>query len=136
MSDTTLNFPDKMPLRLAGVYLDMGEQRLRTLAREGQVPGADNSEGVWIFTKEGLEEFKLNRATSPRKAAVRGDGKAFIVRIPIDKLAAAKDALGKLGIELQNRYDYAKQKEYQAKRRVAKAAAKAAKATAEPAEDA
>jgi hypothetical protein len=132
MSDQTdtLTFPDKMNLRLASVFIDMSEQRLRTLARENAIPGAAKDEGGnWVFTKEGLAEYNELRASgSTRKVAVRGDGKAFVIRVKPQDLTDVKEFLATKEIELEPRYNYAKQREYQARRK----AEKAAQATAQP----
>jgi hypothetical protein len=120
------NFPETMNLRLAAVFLDMSAQRIRTLVREGKIEGASKGEGGWAFTKAGLEAYKQTAANTPRAGGARG--KSWLVKIPAEKLEAAKAALAELGLELAPRYNYAKQREYQAKRKVAKAAEKAAQA--------
>jgi hypothetical protein len=116
-----------MNLRLASVFLDLSEQRLRTLVRQGTIPGAaKNEEGAWAFTKQGLEQYKAEKATSPRRTGggPRGEGKAWVIRIKHPNYQAVKDFLATLGIELQPRYNYGKQAEYRAKRKAAEKAKK------------
>jgi hypothetical protein len=124
-----LNFPDVMNLRLAAVYVDLSEQRLRTVAREGTVKGTKTEDGAWSFTKKDLDAYLEMKATQPRGGGRRGDGKLWIIRVKYENLEAVKAALEPFGIELQPRYNYQKQKEYREKRKKDKAAQKAAKAS-------
>lgn len=125
-----LNFPDVMNLRLAAVYVNVSEQRLRTVAREGTVKGAKDDNGAWMFTKADLDEYLQMKATQPRGGGQRGDGKLWIIRVKYENLADVKEALAAFDIELQPRYNYQKQKEYREKRKKQQAAEKAASASA------
>jgi hypothetical protein len=127
-------FPDPMDLRIAALYLNVSEARMRTLLREGTVK-SDKVDGKWSIKRADLDTYKNDKGTAPRKSGgTRGDGKAWIIHVKFQDLQKVKDALTPLGIQLEPRYDYAKQKEYQAKRKAAQAAEKkAAPATAAPA---
>jgi hypothetical protein len=129
-----INFPDQMNLRLAAVYLNLSEQRVRTLLRENKIPGAEKSEsGAWVLTKAILDEFKQTHR-SRGGGGRRGDGKLWQIRVKYENLADVREALGKFGIELEPRYNYERQKKYREERKkkqaAEKAAAKAAKAPA------
>jgi excisionase family DNA binding protein len=120
-------FPDVMDLRLASVYLSVSEGRIRTLLREGTIKSTKDDNGHWSVTKADLDAYVQVKATSPRKSGgASGTGKAYIVKVPFAKIQVIKDALAKEGVELLPRYDYSKQKAYQAKQKAAKAAKKAA----------
>jgi hypothetical protein len=119
---SNVKFPDKMDLRTAALFLNISEMRVRTLAREGTLKatktGGEGETKKWEFTKSDLEAFKAT--PRERKAGgPRGEGKAWIVNVPHDKLEQTKNALKALGIELQPRYDVAKQTAYRKKRAAA-----------------
>lgn len=121
-------FPEVMELRIASVYLDMSETRLRTLLREGRIKATKDEEtGKWQIKKADLDTYNATKGTrtsaGPRKQ--QGEGKAWLVKVPYAKFQAVKDALAILGIELLPRYNYDKQRAYQSKRKAAKAAEKA-----------
>lgn len=120
-----LNFPDVMNLRLAAVYVNISEQRLRTVAREETVKGTKDENGAWSFTKEDLDAYLEKKATQPRAGGQRGDGKLWIIRVKYENLKGVKEALEPFGIELQPRYNYEKQKAYREKRKKQLAAEKA-----------
>jgi len=115
-------FPSIMNLRLAAVYADVSEQRLRTLVREGTVPeAAKDDAGAWSFTKEGLDLYLASKGTTPRKGGggkAHPAGKAWVIHVPAEKYQALKAALDTLGIVLEQRYDYAKQADYRVKRNI------------------
>jgi hypothetical protein len=125
-----INFPDQMNLRLAAVYLNLSEQRVRTLLREEKVPGAVKSDsGAWVLTKEGLDEYKETRKTRGGGTR-RGDGKLWQIRVKYKDLEDVREALAEFDIELEPRYNYERQKAYREKRKKEQAAEKAAAAKA------
>lgn len=126
--NASLNFPDVMNLRLAAVYVDVSEQRLRTVAREETVKGTKDENGAWSFTKADLDEYLEMKATTPRGGGTRGEGKLWVIRVKHDVIKEVKAALEPFGIELQPRYNYEKQKAYREKRNKKLAAEKAAAA--------
>lgn len=129
-----LNFPDVMNLRLAAVYVNVSEQRLRTVAREGTVKGSKDDSGAWTFTKADLDEYLEMKKTMPRGGGgTRGEGKLWIIRVKHTDIKEVKAALEPFGIELQPRYNYQKQKEYREKRKKEQAAEKAAASANAPA---
>jgi excisionase family DNA binding protein len=137
MSDNlfkNVEFPDQMDLRLAAIYINVSEGRIRTLLREGTIQATKTDANKWVISKDVLDEYKT-RAPAPRAGGggTRGEGKAWVIKVPFAKLQAVKDALAPLAIELQPRYNYAKQKEYQAKKKAEKAAAAKAGKVAAPA---
>ena len=117
-------FPDVMDLRTASIYLGLSEMRVRSLARDESLKASKDEGGVWQFAKADLDAFKVTPRTRKASSKPRGDGKAFIIRVPYQALEDVKEALGDFGIELQPRYNYAKQAEYKAKQAAKKAAAK------------
>jgi hypothetical protein len=126
-----IEFPPVMDLRIASLYLNMSEGRMRALVREEKIKGTKTEQG-WEFLKADLDVFNA----TPRPRAGGGtrttkDGKAFVVHVVPAKLQGFKDAMAKLEITVENRYDYTKQRAYQLKRKAAKAAA-AAKAQPAP----
>jgi len=121
-----IQFPDRMEARLAAVYADISEQRLRILVREGRLK-AETVEGHMTFTKANLDAYLANRGATRKGGGPRADGKSFVIKVKPADLQAVKDALSKLGIELQPRYNYAKQAEYRKKRLAEAAASKTAK---------
>jgi hypothetical protein len=129
-----INFPDQMNLRLAAVYLNLSEQRVRTLLREEKVPGAVKSDsGAWVLTKEGLDEYKETRKTRGGGTR-RGDGKLWQIRVKYKDLEDVREALAEFDIELEPRYNYERQKAYREKRKKEQAAEKAAAAAKAKAE--
>ena len=124
-----IKYPDTMNLRIAALFLNLSEGRLRALVREGKVVG-EQVEGVWSFKKADLEVYNAApkvRATPTGGKAAKA-GKAFIVHIVGNKVQAVKEALAAQGVELEQRYDYSKQRAYRTKRNAALKATKAAKA--------
>lgn len=110
-----IDFPDVMDLRSAALFLGLSEQRVRTLAREEQIPASKTESGAWAFNKSDLETWK----STPRvrkSGGPRGEGKMYKVRVKYADLEKAKAALAEFGIELQPAYNYAKQAEYRKKR--------------------
>jgi len=128
-----IEYPDVMDLRIAALFLGMSEGRLRTLVREEKVKGARDEESQkWTFKRTDLEAYlKEPKARAASNKATKA-GKAFINHLTIDKLQRAKDALAAIGVELEQRYDYSKQRAYQQKRKAAKAAAKKVAVPATP----
>lgn len=123
-----VQFPDQMDLRTAAIYLGLSEMRVRTLAREESLKAHKDDAGTWVFKRADLDAFKT--APRVRKAGgPRGEGKLWIIRVKHTDFEAVKTFLASKGIELQPRYDYAKQAEYKAKKAKAKAAPAAKPAT-------
>lgn len=116
-------FPDVMDLRTAAIYLGLSEMRVRTLAREETLPGGKDESGTWQFTKNELDIFKETPRVRKGGGRKQGEGKAWIIKVKYADLEGVKEALANFGIELQPRYNYAKQAEYRAKK-AAEAAAK------------
>jgi sporulation protein YlmC with PRC-barrel domain len=124
-----------MNIRLASVYLDVSEQRIRALLREGRIKADKDEAGAWIISKEALEAYKAEHAQGPKRTSgVSGKGKAYVVRVPFQKIQAVKDFLATQDIELEQRYNYDKMKVYQQKRKARLAAEKKEKAKAAKAE--
>jgi hypothetical protein len=123
-----INFPDPMDLRMAALYIDVSETRMRSLLREGRIPAQKDESNRWVVTKADLDGY--NATKGQRKVSAgptrRGTGKFWLIQVSYEHLQEVKDALAPMGIELQPRYDYNKQREYQAKRKAAKAAPKTA----------
>ena len=108
-------FPDVMDLRTASIYLGLSEMRVRTLARDEALKATKDGDGVWQFAKGDLDTFKVTPRTRKASTKPRGEGKSFIIQIKYQDLEGVKEALADFGIELQPRYNYAKQAEYKAK---------------------
>jgi hypothetical protein len=110
-----LDFPDTMDLRTAAIFLQLSGTRVRTLARDGELPASKNEAGHWQFSKAELEEYKAQ----PKPArGRRGDGKLWQIRIKYKDLEQVKKVLmEQFGIEVEPRYNYERQKEYRAKRK-------------------
>jgi hypothetical protein len=124
-SKIKIEFPEEMDLRFASLYLNMSDGRLRALVREEKIVGTKTDAG-WSFKKADLDKFNATPRVRASGTRVSKDGKAFVVHVPTAKFASVKEALDKLGIELEQRYDYSKQRAYQAKVKAKKAAEKAA----------
>lgn len=65
--DVELN-PDAMSLRAAAAYLGISSERMRTLLREGKIPGAhkaqasgDSTRETWSVPQDGLDEFSAKK---------------------------------------------------------------------------
>jgi hypothetical protein len=127
MSDAPkIEYPNEMNLRFASLYINVSEGRMRALVREEKVKGTKTEEG-WIFQKADLDKYNAEpHARAGGGTRTTKAGKAFVIHVTPDKLATVKDALAKAGIELEQRYDYSKQRAYQAKVKAKKAAAKEA----------
>jgi hypothetical protein len=128
-----IEFPAQMDLRIASLFVNMSEGRMRALVREGKIVGEKTDAG-WMFNKTDLEKFLVEprtRAQGTRKASPAG--KALVIHVTADKMQAVKDALANIGVELEPRYDYTKQRAYQLKRKAEKAAAKKNGTAAAPA---
>jgi hypothetical protein len=112
---TKIQFPENMDLRSAALFLGLSEMRVRALARKGDIKATKNDDGHWVFSKAMLTQFK-NTPRARGGGGPRGDGKAWIIRVKYADLEKVKTFLKSLGIELQPRYNYEKQKAYRAKR--------------------
>lgn len=126
--DQTIQFPNPMSLRLAAVYVDVSEQRLRILVREGKIVATQDERGQWWITRETLDAYVASKKLGAPRTSRSGrttNGKAWIIKVKAENYDAVVAALEPFGIELEPRYNYAKQKAYQAKRRAAKKAAEA-----------
>jgi len=124
MSDPQLQFTDPMPLRLAAVYSDTSEQRLRALMREGKIKATKTDQGAWMITKAVLDAYKATKGTRTGGGGSRGDGKSYVIHVQAKLHDEVEAFLKKLGIGLEPRYNYAKQKAYQEKRKADKAKVK------------
>jgi hypothetical protein len=136
MAFPNIDYPDPMNLRLAALYADVSEMRIRALLREGKIKAAKDAEGRWSVTKADLDAYRATKGT--RKASgERAEGKAWVIHVKAVNFDAVTKALAPLGIKLEPRYDYEKQKAYRSERakkiKAAKAAEKAAKGVAAPA---
>lgn len=120
-----LDFPDTMDLRTAAIFLELSGTRVRTLARDGDLPAGKDEAGHWQFDKAELEAYKAQPKT--RKGGRRGDGKLWQIRVKYADLEQVKQALAPFGIELEPRYNYERQKAYRAKKKAEAAAAAKAK---------
>lgn len=121
-----INFPEVMSLRLASLYADISEQRLRSLVREGKIKATQSEQGQWMVSKGEIERYNAEKGHGGGGGggAAKGAGKAYIIKVPADKHAEVRAALTAFGIELLPRYNYEHQKAYQEKRRAAKRAEK------------
>jgi hypothetical protein len=115
---SNVKFPDVMGVREAALFLGMGEQYVRALARKGEVKNT-LTDGRFTFKKADLEAFK--NTPRVRAAGERSEGKKFIIAVKGADLQKVQAALTPLGIKLEPRYNYAKMKEYQAKSKARKA---------------
>ena len=113
---SNVKFPDPMDLRTAALYLGLGEMRIRTLAREGTLKGAKNDAGQWLFTKANLEAYKTTPRVRKAGGKVSAAGKAWVIHVKPADYEKVIAALKPLGIVLEQRYDYAGQKQYRLKR--------------------
>jgi hypothetical protein len=110
-----INFPEEMNIREAALFLGIGEQRIRALVRSGELT-VEKRDNANVFKKGVLQAFK----DAPRKTGGRKEGnagKAYVIHVTGDKLAAVQDALGKIGVQLEPRYNYEKMRAYQKGRR-------------------
>jgi hypothetical protein len=107
-----VSFPDTMDLRTAAIYLGSSEMRIRTLARDGSVNASKSETGQWLFAKADLDTFKATPHVRKSGTRSAGEGKSYIVKIRFADHEPVKAFLGQYGIELQPRYDYAKQAAY------------------------
>jgi len=120
-----IQFPDPMNIREAALYLNLGEQRVRTLHRTEELK-ADDTSGRLMFKKADLDAWKAQpRKTGGGARAEGAAGKAYVIHVTGDKLAAVQKALEGAGIKLEQRYNYEKMRAYQKRRNEAKRAAKA-----------
>jgi excisionase family DNA binding protein len=105
---STIDFPDTLDLRNAAIYLEISEMRVRTLAKEGNIPCYKNEAGHWRFDLSDLEEFKANMGT--RKGGYRrGDRKYWRIQIKHDDLEEVTELLAdKFEIEVEPMYQYEK----------------------------
>ena len=117
-----INFPDQMNIRETALFLGVGEQRIRALVRSGELKSYPvEGSTAKVFHKNELVAFQ----NAPRKAGGRKEGvagKAYVIHVTGEKLAAVQNALKAQGIELEPRYNYAKMREYQKKSKANKAA--------------
>lgn len=116
-----ITFPEVMPLRLAALYADISEQRLRILVREGKIPGTPDEHNRWTVAKADLDAY-LSKARASRPAREPRSpreprGKAWVIKVPAADYDAVVDALATFGITLEPRYNYAKQREYRERRK-------------------
>lgn len=117
-------FPDEMDLRTASIYLGVSEMRVRTLARTGDIIGDKDEKNRWVFHRAILDEYK-NRPVTVKERKAKGparEGKAWIIHVKYLDIPAVQEALAPFGIELEPRYNYAKQAEYRERRAAEKAA--------------
>lgn len=127
-----IDYPDPMNLRLAALFIDVSEMRIRALLREGKIKAGKDAEGRWQVTKADLKAYADTKGT--RKAGgERAEGKAWIIHVKAPNANAVREALEKFGIKLEPRYDYEKQKAYRTLRAKKLAAAKKVAAPAAPA---
>ena len=102
-----IKFPAVMDLRTAAIYLEIGEMRIRTLARDEDLASFKNDAGHWRFNLEDLKSFKETMGT--RKSGMRrGDRKFWRIQVKHDDLEAVKAALAKFSVEVQDQYQYEK----------------------------
>lgn len=118
-----------LTLKEAAAYLEVTEQRVRTLLREKRVEAVKNDKGYWRVTKEALDSYN---ATKGQRVSGR---KAFVVRLTPEELEALNTFIGEQGweevtVEPRYNYDPAKAKAYR-EQRAAKLAAEAEAETAE-----
>lgn len=124
-----IDYPDPMNLRLAALFIDVSEMRIRSLLREGKIKATKDGEGRWLVTKADLNAYSATKGT--RKASgERPEGKAWVVHVKATNYKDVEAALAKFGIKLEPRYDYEKQKAYRTQRAIKIKAAKAAEAKA------
>ena len=131
--NSSFQFPDVMSLRMAALYIDVSEQRLRILIREGKINATIGEDKAYMVAKADLDAFVATKSAprGPRKAGTPREGKAWIINVKAADYAAVVAALEPFGITLQPRYNYEAQKAYQAKRKAALAAARASKSQGE-----
>ena len=125
-----IDFPDPMDLRLAALYLNVGEQRMRNLLREERIKATKDESGRWVVAKADMDSYVETKGAS--RGGPRGDGKLWVIRVKHENLQGVKDALAKFEVELQPRYNYAKQREYREKKKAADAAAAKKAAPVDP----
>jgi hypothetical protein len=129
MAFPNIDYPDPMNLRLAALFIDVSEMRIRALLREGKIKASKDAEGRWSVTKADLNAYAATKGT--RKATgERAEGKAWIIHVKAVNAKDVQAALDKFGIKLEPRYDYEKQKAYRTERAKKISAAKKAAATA------
>lgn len=126
-----IEFPELMNIRVAALYADLSEMRIRTLLREGRLKADKNEQGHWVISKTAIDEY--NETKGQRGGGPRGEGKLWVIRVKHADIADVREALEPFGIELQPRYNYEKQAEYRKKRAARLKAEKAAATKADSA---
>lgn len=118
-----------MNLREAAAYLNITDQRVRTVLREGRVKAGKNEKGYWRVSREALDAY------SASKGQRQSGSKAYVIRLNPEEKVWLEEQLVEAGFEvaIEPRYNYdpEKAKAY----RLARAEKQAAEAEAEaPAE--
>lgn len=107
---------DLLTLRQGAAYLEVTDQRMRTVLREGRVEATKNEKGYWRVSVEALDNYK---ATKGRRL----DGaKTWTVRLDEDQKVVMEEFVasqGWEGVEFSPRYNYdpEKAKAYRQKRK-------------------
>jgi hypothetical protein len=104
---SALDFPEVMDLRTAAIYLEVNEMRVRTLARDEELPSFKNEAGHWRFNLEDLQEFKAEMGTK-KGGYRRGDRKYWRIQVKHEDLEAVTEALSAFEIEVEPMYQYEK----------------------------
>lgn len=107
---SSIKFPKVMDLRTAAIYLEIGEMRVRTLARDEELPSHKNDAGHWRFNLEDLKAFKADMGTK-RGGYRRGDRKFWRIQVKHEDLDAVIEVLKPFGIEVTPQYQYEKKEE-------------------------
>lgn len=115
-------------LREAAAYLEVTDQRVRTILREGRIVATKNEKGYWRVSKEELDKYNAT------KGSRRSGAKSYVFRASEEELAtlqefAAENGLD-LGIKPRYKYDAGKAKAYRQKRKAQLATEKAAEKSA------
>lgn len=107
-----LDFPDVMDLRTAALYLDLSEQRTRTLAKEGDIEAwKTESAGHWRFNKEDLDTYKAMPRTR-KSGGFRGDRKYWRMQVEHTDLEEVTEFLAEtFDIEVEPMYAYERETE-------------------------
>jgi hypothetical protein len=77
-----INFPDPMSLRLASLFVDISEQRLRTLIREGKIKATQDADGKYSVTKAALTDYQAEKSHGGATNGGAGSGKSYVIKVP------------------------------------------------------
>lgn len=98
MTETTFD-PSALSLRAAAAYAGVSEGRMRTLLREGKIPGArkgdsgegDEEDGVWLVPVEGLDEWEASKSEGRQGGAGKPGTQVRVIGLTPESRAALEN---------------------------------------------